>query len=100
MRYDPECVYFQFTPRTQLAQDMVNSENLMYDVYPKINMADDAERYNDLFGTLSKAFEEFASKYILSSDGVSWESWLEQAKKLGSDEMSGLIRKHAGGQVR
>ncbi len=100
MRYDPECVYFQFTPRTQLAQDMVNSENLMYDIYPKINMADDAERYNDLFGTLSKAFEEFASKYILSSDGVSWESWLEQAKKLGSDEMSELIRKHAGGQVR
>ena len=100
MRYDPECVYFQFTPRTQTAQELVNAEDLMYGLYPRINVGEDTERYNELFGSLNKAFEEFASKYILGADGVSWESWLEQAKRLGSDEMGQIIRNHANGQTR
>lgn len=100
MRYDPECLYFQFTPRTAIAQELAKSENFMYELYPRINMGNDTEKYNELFGTLNKAFEEFASKYILDAKGVSWESWIEQASALGSEEMGNIIRTHANGQVR
>ena len=100
MRYDPECIYFQFTPRTQTAQELVNNEDLMYKLYPRINVGKDTEKYNELFSALNKAFEEFASKYILGAKDVSWKGWLEQAESLGSDEMGKIIRKHAKGQTR
>ena len=100
MRYDPECIYFQFTPRTQAAQELVNNEDLMYKFYPRINVGKDTEKYNELFSALNKAFEEFASKYILGAKDVSWKGWLEQAESLGSDEMGKIIRKHAKGQTR
>ena len=100
MRYNPECVYFQFTPRTQVAQELAVSEDWMYPLYPRINVSEDTERYNELFAGLNKAFEEFASKYILGDSSTTWEKWIEQAKSLGSEEMGEIIRKHSNGQTR
>ena len=100
MRYNPECVYFQFTPRTETAQIRAVEEDWMYPLYPRINVSEDTERYNELFAGLNKAFEEFASKYILGDQNATWEKWLEQAKSLGSDEMGEIIEKHSNGQTR
>jgi len=100
VRYNPECVYFQFTERTQIAQDLVNEKDLVRTIYPKINMNEDADRYNELYSTLYKEFQEFASKYIMGSSDVSWDKWLEEAKGFGSDEFASLIQKHAGEQTR
>lgn len=100
IRYNPECVYFQFTERTQKAQDLVNEKKLVRKVFPKLNMNEDTDRYNELYSVLYKEFQEFASKYILGSGDVSWEAWVEEAKGFGSEEFAGYINKHAGDQTR
>jgi putative aldouronate transport system substrate-binding protein len=90
LRYDPTCVYYQYTPHVQAAQDFVKENNLLRDKPDeKPNVTTNSERFTELQGELDTQFDIMASKYIVGEGDADelWNSWLAQAKQLGVDEM-------------
>jgi len=88
IRYDKRSVYYNYTEREQEAQDIINNmEGGGYNPFDPVLVFTDEELevINELQPNIKKAAEEFLTKYVLGNE--SWDSWVEHAKKLGSDEL-------------
>lgn len=92
LRFDPTCVYYQFTPHVQEAQNMVINNNLLTETAPApiVIKSELVDEYNSISNELSTKFSEFASKYIVadsaSLDGM-WNAWVAQANQLGAERI-------------
>lgn len=99
LRYDPECVYFQYTPRTGLMQNMAKNEELVQSVCPQFNIQnlEDGKKYDELCNLLQNEFDQFIGDYIFGNVDreEGWQAWLDKADKLGVKELETLIRKYS-----
>ena len=89
-RVDRRSCYFQYTERELEAQSWPEKCGGLEPADPVVTfVGDDVSRVADLASKLSKKFEEVMFKYIVgqASDDVAWEKWLQEAKKLGEDEI-------------
>jgi hypothetical protein len=96
MRFDPSCVYYQYTPKLQEAQDLVNERGWLSEKVPlALNVTEDTDKYNSIITDLSTERDVMISKYILSdaSPETIWEAWLEKAEKLGVSQVTGIYNK-------
>ena len=99
LRFDPKCVYYQYTPHVQAAQDMVNEKNLLKEK-PDAHLVieSDAEEYSKLTNDLDTAFSTYASKYIVASPSETekiWNEWNSEAKRLGVDKLVNIANNNA-----
>lgn len=89
-RFDRRSGYFNFTEKEQEAQDlMLNKEGGGFlPEPPEVTLTNEEQEIISEYDTdIRTAAEEFASKYILSSDQTgdqAWEAWLVQAEQLGT----------------
>ncbi len=89
-RFDRRCAYYDFTERKQEAQDLMNNKPgggfMPYD--PEVSLTpEETEITSEYITQISKAAEEFSTKYILDEKygEKEWNEWLEKAKTLGTD---------------
>ena len=87
-RFDRRSSYYDFTERELEAQDMMNNKQgggfMPRD--PEISFTSEEKDENSKYTSgISKAAEEFATKYILSDNygEKEWNEWLNKAKILG-----------------
>jgi len=88
LRFDPTCVYYQFTPQVENAQKLVVDNNLCAEKSnaPIIVKSEYNEEYGSILAELQTKFLEFASKYIVGETtecDKMWSDWLAQADSLG-----------------
>ncbi len=91
-RFDKRSCYFNFTEREQEAQDMMrNKQGGGFIPEPPEVVLNDAEKetVSSIDAKVRKAAEEFASKYILTSEtgDAAWQKWLGQAQQIGSKQV-------------
>ncbi len=96
MRIDRRSTFFKLSEREQEATDlMVNKEGGgFWDLDPYLTYTpEESEVLNPILVDLSKASEEFATKYILEegSSEKDWEAWIKKAKGLGLDEAEKIL---------
>ncbi len=90
-RFDKRSSYYDFTEREQEAQDMMNNKEgggyLPQD--PVLSFTPEERKINSQYASgISKAAEEFATKYILNNLGdKEWNEWVAKAKRLGADKI-------------
>ena len=102
MRFDRRCSYYDFTEREQEAQDMMNNKEGggYMPLDPVLSFTPDEIDINSKYTTgITKAAEEFATKYILDDKygEKEWNEWLNKAKTLGADI---VIEQYNKAQVR
>lgn len=94
-RGDKKGAYFNFTEREQEAVNiMTNKEGggfYPYDPVPILSDKDQ-ERVNEILTDLSKATDEFTTKYIVGNE--SWDEWLKKAEKLHVKELADIYNKY------
>ena len=93
IRFDPACIYYQYTPKLQEAQNLVVDKNWLTDTAPiAFNVTEGTERYNKILAEIKPEYETMVSKYILSPSDPSqiWSDWLAKAQSLGVDELTSL----------
>jgi len=88
LRFDPTCVYYQFTPQVENAQKLVVDNNLCAEKSnaPIIVKSEYNEEYGSILAELQTKFLEFASKYIVGETtecDKMWSDWLAQADSIG-----------------
>jgi len=96
MRIDRRSAFFKLSEREQEATDlMVNKEGGgFWELDPYLTYtAEEAEVLNPILVDLTKAAEEFATKYILEegSDEEDWNAWIKKAKSLGLDKAEKIL---------
>ncbi len=97
---DRRSVYFNYTEREQEAQDKMLKANKFEPLDPVLNFTDDENaQIAEIQTSLSKAVEEFNTRYVLDkSYGESqWEAWKANAEKLGAGK---LVEIHNNAQKR
>ncbi len=90
LRYDPNCIYYQYSPKLQEAQDLVVNNNWLTDsVSLKIDITEDSDTYSKIYSNLKPLYETMVSKYILSAEDPTgiWNEWVAKANELGVDQM-------------
>ena len=93
LRFDPRSIFFQYTPRTAEAQEIVVANNLLTELAPRpvvITREGDAERFGALNSELSTAAEVFISRYIMGRNtdlDAMWAEWVETANSIGAQEL-------------
>ena len=87
-RYDDRCAYYNYTEKEQEAQDMMTSkEDGFWPEDPVLTFNEEENKVIEKYmSELETAAREFAIKYVLNGN-LSWNDWLEKAKKLGSEEI-------------
>lgn len=88
VRYDKRSVYYNYTEREQEAQDIIiNKEGGGFNAFDPVLAftSEELEIINDIQPEIKKAAEEFLVKYVFGT--ADWNSWVEQAEKLGSDKL-------------
>ncbi len=88
IRYDRRSKYYDFTEREQEAQDLINNKkeggyNPLDPVL--VFTSEELDVINEIQPKVKKAAEEFYMQYITGTK--TWDYWLEQAKKIGSDKL-------------
>ncbi len=90
-RVDRRSCYFQYTEREKEAQEWPEKCGGFEPLDPYVTFADqdDVSKVTDLITKLTKKFEEVMFKYIIGQDSgdAAWNKWLNEAKKLGADEL-------------
>jgi len=89
-RFDRRCSYYDFNEREQEAQDLMNNKQGggYMPLDPELAFTAEETETNSKYTTaISKAAEEFATKYILDDNygEKEWNEWLKKAKSLGVD---------------
>jgi putative aldouronate transport system substrate-binding protein len=87
LRFDPACIYYQYSEKVGEAQKIVTENNLLTKV-PAIqpSVVEDAEEYGSIFAELKTAQEVFVSKYIMDAKldaDAHWNDWLGKADAIG-----------------
>ena len=101
-RFDRRSSYYDFTEREQEAQDMMlNKEGGGFmPLDPVLPFNEEEREIRAKYETsISKAAEEFATKYVLDDKygDKEWNEWLAKAKKLGTEE---VLKQYNAAQVR
>jgi putative aldouronate transport system substrate-binding protein len=89
LRLDPACVYFQYTPKLQEAQDLVNNNGWLMDSAPiPVAVSNGAEKYNSVVSALTTERDVMITNYILSAGDAEsiWTAWVDKANKLGVED--------------
>lgn len=99
LRYDPQCVYFSYTPRTAIAEEMAISKNLSREHAPMLDIKsrEDQKIYDELISILQFEFDKFTSSFIFGSEPADylWDGWVKKANELGAEKLEELIDKYS-----
>ena len=88
IRYDKRSKYYDYTEREQEAQDLINNKSGGgYNPFDPVLVftGEELEIVNEIQPKIKKAAEEFYMQYITGTK--TWEEWVKQSEKLGSDEL-------------
>lgn len=91
LRPDRRSVYFNYTEREQEAQDLLVENDRREPLDPVLNFTDEETTIMaELQTSLTKAAEEFNSRYVLDKDygDAEWEAWQQNAAKMGADQLT------------
>ena len=90
-RFDKRSDYYNFSEREKEAQNMaLEKEDGFEPLDPTLTFTEQEIKVkSEILPTLSKASEEFATRYILGTDtgDAAWEAWLKKTEELGVDKV-------------
>ena len=91
-RFGRRCSYYDFNEREQEAQDLMNNKQGggYMPLDPELSFTAEETETNSKYTTvISKAAEEFATKYVLGAEtgDTAWNNWLKKAESLGAKEI-------------
>lgn len=95
MRMDPRCIYYQYSPKLQEAQDLVRNNSDLCVTYSSIAVIESADNYNRIYSEIDNEHKIMISKYILDQGDTTqiWNDWLVKAQELGVDQLTKLYNK-------
>ena len=87
---DPRSIYFDFTEEEQLAQDLINQDDLYMPLDPIIKLSEEENsEYVDINTILKSDLESFSSTYVMS--GADWDEFVSQSEAKGYKDAEQLL---------
>ncbi len=103
IRFDPRCAYFQYTPKTEEAQNFVVENDLLLPYYYRTRVpVQYLEEFNQIQSDLDKEFAKIFVRYVVSGENPEtvWQEWLQTAKSLNVETYERILNENVSAPMQ